>query len=428
MTETQTKYELNYGSGTIEFSLPDSLSCNVLTLPNHSLQIKEQDILDIRLRNPIGSPALNDLLASNQRILIIVPHKTQYAKLDLVFSKILIILQQKNIADDRITILFANGSYPQMTEEEKIKILGIDIYNRFKVIEHNCHDAVVEKLGNTSRGTHIVINPLVKRHDKIITINSVSHHNVSGFDGGPKMIIPGLAALNTIWHNQQVALMPQKLSLHPACEPGNIYQNPVYEDIIEAVKSVPVDFSINLVFGQNQNLIDAFCGNMNSSFQKACIKISQTNVVAIPELADVVIASAGGWPNDINLIQAYQSIHFAVRALKPNGDLIILSECGEGFGNNDFLSWFENYNQNELGKTFSSNFKMNADTIISLKHKLDSYNIYLISEMSDADVKKIGFFPISNIQEAFEQVFSSDTEAKKVYIIPNASVLLPEIQ
>ena len=97
MTETQTKYELKYGSGIIDFSLPDSLSVDVLTLPNHSLQIKEQDILDIRMRNPIGSLGLNDLLTSNQRILIIVPHKTQFAKLGLVFSKILIILQQKSI-------------------------------------------------------------------------------------------------------------------------------------------------------------------------------------------------------------------------------------------------------------------------------------------------------------------------------------------
>ena len=425
MTETLAKFELKYGSETIDFALPDSLSVDVLTLPNHSLQIKEQDILDIRLRNPIGSPGLIDLLASKQRILIIVPHKTQFAKLDLVFSKILEILQQKNIEDECITILFANGSYPRMTEEEKIEILGFDIYNRFKVIEHNCQDAVVEKLGNTSRGTHVVINPLVKRHDKIITINSVTHHNVSGFDGGPKMIIPGLATLNTIWQNQQLALMPQNSSLHPACEPGNLHQNPVYEDIVEAVKSVPVDFSINLVFGENQNLIDAFCGNMNSSFQKACFKINQNNVLAIPELADVVIASTGGWPNDINLIQAYQSIHFAVRALKPNGDLIILSECREGLGNYDFLSWFENNNQNGI---INGNLKMNADIAISLKQKLDNYNVYLFSEISEADAKKIGFIPTSNIQEAFEQVFSSNTETKKVYIIPNASVLLPKIQ
>jgi len=425
MTEIQEKYELKYGSETVDFSLPGSLSVDVLTLPNHSLQIKEQDILDIRLRNPIGSPGLIDLLASNQRILIIVPHKSQFAKLDLVFTKILKILQQKNIADERITILFANGSYPRMTEEEKIEILGIDIYNRFKVIEHNCQDAVVEKLGNTSRGTHVVINPLVKRHDKIIIINSVTHHNVSGFDGGPKMIIPGLATLNTIWQNQQLALMPQNLSLHPACEPGNLHQNPVYEDIVEAVKPVPVDFSINLVFGENQNLIDAFCGNMNSSFQKACFKINRNNVVAIPELADVVIASAGGWPNDINLIQAYQSIHFAARALKPNGDLIILSECKEGFGNHDFLSLFENNNQPGI---ITGNLKMNADIAISLKHKLDNYNVYLVSEISEEDRKKLGFMPTSNIHDAIEQVFASQTEANKVYIIPNASVLLPELQ
>ena len=71
---------------------------------------------------------------------------------------------------------------------------------------------------------------------------------------------------------------------------------------------------------------------------------------------------------------------------------------------------------------------MNADIAISLKQKLDNYNVYLFSEISEADAKKIGFIPTSNIQEAFEQVFSSNTETKKVYIIPNASVLLPKIQ
>lgn len=428
MTDTQETIELKYGTGTVGFTLPDSCEFEVLNLPNHALKMSEHDILDIRLRNPMGTPRLDELLSPNQRILIIVPDKTRVSRLDLVFPKILEAMERKKISDTQVTILFSNGSHPYMTEEEKIEILGSNIYYRFKIVEHNCRDAVVEKLGNTSRGTQVVINPLVKRHDRIIVISPVVHHYFAGFGGGPKMIMPGLASLNTIWQNHRLSILSEHSPLHPGCEPGNLKNNPVYEDIVESVKSVNVDFAIQLVLDEAGNIADVFCGNLNSSFQKACMKVQQNNVVPINELADVVIASAGGFPRDINFIQAHKSIHFAARALKPNGSLILLAECQDGYGNPEFLTWFQIEDYQQMKEMVMENYQLNANTAISLKHKLDRYNIYLVSELPDTVTKRIGFEPTHHIHDAIEKVFDSANSPQKTYLIPNASILLPELQ
>ncbi|MEE9169938.1 MAG: nickel-dependent lactate racemase [bacterium] len=421
-------YELKYGSATVAFSLPEGVDCTELRMNHPSLQMEEQEILKIRLRSPLASRRLDEILQEGERILLVVPDNTRISRLDLFFPQFFEILGANRIPDSQVMIVFANGSHAGMNEEDKLEILGADAFNRFRHVEHNCRDAVVEKLGTTSNGTQIIINPLLKRHDKVIVISPVVHHYFAGFGGGPKMIVPGLAAWETIWQNHRLAVMCEDSPLHPGCEPGNLSKNPVYEDILEAVKMTKVDFAIQMVLDDDGCMVDAYCGNLFSSFQKASMKVQQLNQVFIPRLADVVVASAGGFPRDINLIQSHKAIDNAVRALKPGGKLIMLAECKEGYGNPDFLTWFEIDEYAEMKRMVIENFQLNANTALSLKFKLDSYVIYLVSELHEEITTRIGFKPAAKIDAAIEQAFASQTDGGATYIIPNASHTLPELK
>ena len=53
------------------------------------------------------------------------------------------------------------------------------------------------------------------------------------------------------------------------------------------------------------------------------------------ERADLVIASAGGFPKDINLYQTSKTLSNSKIMIADGGATIILSECSEGFGNQD---------------------------------------------------------------------------------------------
>jgi len=56
---------------------------------------------------------------------------------------------------------------------------------------------------------------------------------------------------------------------------------------------------------------------------------------------ELVIVSCGGYPYDINLIQAHKSLDMAAHACTDGGTIVLLAECRDGLGHPTFLNWFE---------------------------------------------------------------------------------------
>ena len=418
--------DLKYGAGEQRLYLSGECQCETLHPQTPTLRLDEKEILKIRLRNPLASPPLEQILKPGDRVLLVVPDKTRVARLDVVFPFLFSAFKERKIPDEKVTVIFANGSHPAMSAEEKRAILGEAAYHRFRIEEHNCHSALVDKLGTTRRGTPVMVNPILKQHDKVIVIGSVVHHYFAGFGGGPKMIVPGLAAYETILHNHRLAVLTDDEGpLHPACRPGNLKGNPVFEDLQEAAKMVPVHFAIQLVLDEDQHVIDAFCGDLYSSYQKASLRVHRLNAVEILEPADVVIASAGGRPKDLNFIQAHKALHHASLALRPGGTLVLLAECADGWGNPDVLEWFSYGSYAEMKRAVQENFRLNANTALSIKHKLENFKILLVSELPHDPLRQMGFFPFRRAEDAIKAIEHKLNGRAKVYVIPNASVTLP---
>ena len=147
------KFTLNYGNEKIPFFLPIEYQIESIHPNVPPLLPAENDILSIRLNNPLATPKLEDLLNANDRILLVLPDKTRNVRLDLIFPHIFDVMEKNNISDQNISILFANGSHPEMSEEEVRNILGNAASFRFSFYNHNCRHSLVEKYDNTSRGT-----------------------------------------------------------------------------------------------------------------------------------------------------------------------------------------------------------------------------------------------------------------------------------
>jgi len=424
--EIPIQFDLKYGHGSQRLYLSGKCQCQTLHPSVPTLQLDEQEILRIRMRNPLASRPLEEILKPGDRVLLVVPDKTRVARLSEVFQVLFPIFRTCKIPDENITVIFANGSHPRMSPEEKRAILGETAASRFRTEEHDCYSPIFEKLGTTRRGTPVMVNPILRQHDKVIVIGSVVHHYFAGFGGGPKMIVPGLAAYETILQNHRLAVLTDDEGpLHPECRPGNLQGNPVYEDIQEAAQMVPVDFAIQLVLDEQNRIVDAFCGDLYSSFQKASLRVHYLNAVGLDGPADVVIASAGGYPKDLNLIQAHKAMHYAAQALKKGGILLLLAECRDGWGNPDVLEWFSYTDYNEMKKAVQQNFRLNANTALAMKFKLDRYKILLVSELPHDPLHELGFFPFPDVASAVKAIENKLDGSAKVYIIPNASVTLP---
>jgi len=54
-----------------------------------------------------------------------------------------------------------------------------------------------------------------------------------------------------------------------------------------------------------------------------------------------VIVSCGGYPFDLNLIQGHKALEAASQACNEGGTIVLVAECADGLGRDDFLKWFD---------------------------------------------------------------------------------------
>ena len=78
-------------------------------------------------------------------------------------------------------------------------MLGRDILNTYRVINHDSRDpSTLGRAGVTSTGVEVFLNRAWLDADIRITTGFVEPHFFAGFSGGPKMVAPGLAGLETV--------------------------------------------------------------------------------------------------------------------------------------------------------------------------------------------------------------------------------------
>src|SRR5205085_8213055 len=172
---------------------------------------------------------------------------------------------------------------------------------------------------------------------------AIGFHYFAGFTGGRKSILPGLASYGAIRQNHLLALDFDSDSVRrrAGVGPGRLDGNAVHEDMQQACAMLAPSFLINTVLNERREIVQVFCGDWRNAHRLGCAEYAGRHTAYMDEKRDIVIASCGGSPKDINLIQAHKALDMATWALKDGGDLILLARCQEGTGRDDFLRWFE---------------------------------------------------------------------------------------
>jgi nickel-dependent lactate racemase len=143
----------------------------------------------------------------------------------------------------------------------------------------------------------------------------------------------------------------------------------------------------------------------------------------IEERREVVIASCGGAPFDINLIQAHKTLEMASYACAEGGTIILAAECADGLGRADFLKWFTAENSDALAARLREHYEVNGQTAWSLLLKAERFRVLLVSELDDEDVRLMRMTPVRTLDEALAQVQGG----ARGYIMPRGAALLPVV-
>jgi len=420
-------FTLKYGRKSIEFSLPKDNILDVLEKKKESNNYTEEEVISRALDNPIGAPMLEEVIKPKEKICIVVSDITRaWQRMHVFLPYIIKRLEKIGVRDENITFLCATGSHRKQTEEEHKLLLG-DLFNRFKIIDHDSRDEDnLCQVGTTSYGTPVKINRLALESDHIIITGAIVYHDLAGWSGGKKSILPGIAGYDSIMSNHSLSLNPIIGSgIHPNVRCGNILNNPIHEDMLEAVEMVKPSFMFNVILGGDGKICDAVAGHYLKAHEEGRKKVSKLNGFTIKNKGDVVIASSGGYPKDIDFYQSTKTLINAKEAVVKGGTIILLSHCEEGIGHRDMEKIILDFDstvdrEKEVRKNYTVSKFIGYLTGIIAK----DYRVIMISSLSKTLLSKINIIGVDSMDEAIGLVYKNKKN-RRTYIIPQASDILP---
>lgn len=416
---------LKYGKNSVSFILKDEYyeilqPANIKPVSN-----PEQYLADV-IDKPLGCPPLDQIFFADDRILIIVSDITRYTGAEIFLPLLLQRLNKIGIQDAQISILFALGIHRGLTDRERKSIVGEEVSRRVKMFEHNPDDrAQMEYIGETLGGIPVLINREILKTDGLILTGNIVFHYLAGFGGGGKALLPGVSARESCMTFHKLILKSEGYGARPKTFAGRLENNLMQEEILHAAGKLSPDFLINTITDSSGKIIYAVAGELKEAHKKGCDSFIKHYGVPIKEKADLVIVSCGGYPKDINFIQAHKSIEHAFQALKEGGVMIVLAECPDGIGSPTFLNWFQHTDKESFLKDLRSKFEINGQTAFSAYMKAKIVKIILISSLQDEDVAKMSMIPAENIEQAMTIGKDLLDEIEAIYVIPDGANILP---
>jgi len=400
--------KLKYGKEEIRLSIEDK---NIIKM----LNLKKQKVL--------GCPSLKELIFQKKasKILIIVNDITRPTPYEIILPPLLDALRQIGIKKENITFIIATGIHRGNSKEELENIFGKDLVSNYKFVNHNSDDSNLKYLGKLKSSNELWVNPIVSQTDFIITTGVIVPHYFAGFSGGRKSILPGICGRKTIEANHAQMV-------HPDARAGNLKGNPVHQEMQEAAEKVGVDFNINVVTDEKHQIIEIVAGELLTSWQQGVEICKKIYLCPIEKKADVVIASAGGYPKDINVYQAQKTLNNAYQAIKPEGTIILLAECLEGYGEPTFEKWIEEANtSDDIIKRLKNKFVLGGHKAYAIAKLAKEVEVILISSLPSEKVRKLFFIPMEDISQAIEYIKEKYSEDFQAYILPSGNTVVPQL-
>ena len=407
--------ELGYGKGYLDVDIPKKNLLGVIEPKKIPSLENENAAICEALKKPVGCERLQEIIKPGDRVVIIVNDITSPCPSSKLLLPLVHELNGGGVPDKDIAVVFALGIHRKHSEREKKRLVGKDVYSRIRCIDHNIKDC--KTISETNGGKPIEIFKEVTDADIIICTGNIEFHYFAGYSGGAKAILPGVSSRELIKHNHE-------LMMSKDAYPGNI-QSPVRKEIEEVGMIVGIDFILNVVLNTQKEIVGVFAGHFIDAHRAGTKIVDQMYKVPVKQ-SDIVIASPGGYPRDINLCQAHKTLENAKYAVKDGGSIILVASCLEGYGGNVFERWMKEANSPEdLINRFKSNFELEGHRAASIALLLEKVDLYLVSDMSSRRVENVFMIPKKSVFDALTDAFKKHGEDATIMVMPYGGSTLP---
>ncbi len=387
-----------YEPRELELPLPDNWQVEVCNMAGYNRPALSDDQIKAAIANPIGSPRIRDMAIGKKEVVIIFDDIHRVTRVAKIAPFIVEELEEAGIPDSNIRFIAATANHGAMNLIDFEKKLGREIMARFPVYNHNPHSNCTY-IGTTSRGTKVSINAEVMYCDLKIAINSTQPHMTHVFSGGGKIILPGVASIDTTFANHTLQVSQK----------GNYKTNEMRLDADEAAKLAGLDMVIEGIYNLWGDTVALFAGDPVAA-HAACIKEARSHYV-MPKARDKDIVIANSYTKSTESVTALAT---AASLREKGGDFVLIFNAPQG--------QVVHYLAGPWGKTIKGKMDLFP---LPIPHNIN----HLIMFTEYPDIASYGYLeksdkimPMSNLDEVIGKLQAFHKDGASVAVYPNADI------
>lgn len=355
---------------------------------------------------------------------VVVSDNTRPVPNSLILPPLLERMEDAGIARDHTTLLVATGLHRPTRESELAALVGMEVIGRYRVVVHDATDrGNLVHLGTTSRGTPIWINRRYVESPIRILTGMIEPHQFVGFTGGAKSVSIGLAGEATIEGNHTL--------LHDPRSQLGVYEgNPARAEIQEIHELAPAQLALNVILNNEKQIAAVLAGSPRDVERAGVESSARLCQVEVPHLFDIVVASPGGHPKDLEVYQAQKAVAHAAVVVREGGTIVLVAECPEGSGDSRFEEWMAAAATpaEVLARFRREGFRMGAHKAFLLARSMARARVLLVSDKLPLELgRKLLFEQHTSLDSAIESAFARHGRSATVAVMPKASSTIPRL-
>jgi nickel-dependent lactate racemase len=330
------KVHLPYGRQGLEVELP--AQARVLLPKRVPALAQPEEAVRQALRRPIGSPPLAERVRPAHSVAIVFSDITRPTPNHILLPVILSELATRGVLEENVALINATGMHRPNTHEELIAMLGQEVVDRYRIVQHDARDKRQQVfLSKNERGAEIWINGDYMRANVRILTGFVEPHIFAGYSGGGKAVLPGIAGAEIIMSNHGGPMLA-----HPRATWCQTEGNPVFEEARQVALATQPTFIVNVTLNEGKEVTGVFAGEMIQAHNAGIAFAERAYLRRLPQRYDIVVVTNMGYPADINLYQSGKGMSVAAQAVKEGGAIVLAAECPDGLGQAHYaemLAW-----------------------------------------------------------------------------------------
>lgn len=422
------RVKLDYGKEGLWAELPDENVIGVLSIKIADPHPMPGLAVEHALKNPIGTRPLAELASGRRDACIVVCDVTRPVPNPIILPEVIRAIEEGGVPRDKITILVATGTHRPNEGEELIKMLGEEAATTCKVVNSVCTNADdFRYLGTTDLGVPMKLHKTYLDADLKVTVGLIEPHYMAGYAGGRKMIMPGIAALDTVqaWHSP-------KFLEHPNATMGVTTGNPVHEESLRITKMAPPDFIVDVALDVQKRLCAVFAGELEQAWEAGVRYVAPTVYDYVEAEVDIVVTTCGGYPLDMTFYQTVKGMVGALPIVKKGGTVIVASRMQEGVGLEHFkealLSTTDIETYPEVIQQPGWKFVGDQWQVEELSKAVRHAEIMVVTDGIEPQLLgRLFVTPMPSVEAAVEAALQKHGRSASIAVIPKGPYVIPQV-